>query len=100
MMTGGSVCSEVAPGVGAAFASGSAGGAASFGGTTVTAGVDFSCDLSLDWAVFWAAGGVCDFKKYWETNITAPIRTKASSSRTSIDISLGGLLPLPPITGS
>ena len=35
-------------------------------------------------------GGAWLLKKYWETNITAPIRTKASSSRTSIDISLGG----------
>src|SRR5947209_7261669 len=103
MTRSGSFCSGVAPGAGAAFASGSEGGL-SFGSTTVAAAADLSCDksldLSLDCAVFWAAGGVWLLKKYWETNITAPIRTKASSSRTSIDISLGGLLPLPPITGS
>src|SRR6185436_767365 len=78
-----------------AFASG-CGTGASLAGTTGTAGLDFS----LDCAVFWPGGATGGLKKYWETNITAPIRMKASSSRTSIDMSLGGLLPLPPITGS
>src|SRR4051794_11198764 len=107
MTRGGSFCSGVAPGAGAAFASGSEGGV-SFGSAAVAAAADLSCDksldlsldFSLDCALFWAAGGVWLLKKYWETNITAPIKTKASSSRTSIDISLGGLQPLPPITGS
>src|SRR5207253_6780901 len=50
---------------------------------------------------FWGGlGGGAVGYRYWNTNITAPMRRNASSSRTSIDISLGGNCLLPPLTGS
>src|SRR5580765_2819231 len=102
MTSGGRACSGVAGPesvAASAFASGAGAGGVSTGGVTAPDAPD-GPEGPLACAVFWPGGGAWLLKKYWETNITAPIRTKASRSRTSIDISLGDWLPGPPLTGS
>src|SRR5438067_8569393 len=97
-MNGGSTRSGVALTLGAGF--GSVGGRAAAGGA-ISGGRVLVVSAAVAGAFFWGlTGGTAGAYRYWNTNITAPINRKASSSRISIGMSFDGPPLFPPSTGS